>query len=131
MENKSNSSLWAFWALRVGFTVAPILFGLDKFFNFMTDWTMYLSPLASGILPVSPEVAMRVIGIVEIVAGLLVALKPRIGSIIVAVWLVGIIANLLTIPGFLDVALRDLGLAIGAVALFFLSADYACCSASK
>jgi len=103
--------------LRTVFTVAPILFGLDKFFNVMTDWPKYLAPWIDGILPGSAATAMYIVGVVEIVAGILVAVAPRIGAYVVALWLAGIIVNLLTLPGFYDVALRDFGLLIGALAL--------------
>ena len=107
----------AFLLLRTVFTVAPILFGLDKFFNVMTDWPKYLAPWIDGILPGSPQTAMYIVGVIEIVAGILVAVAPRIGAYVVALWLAGIIVNLLTLPGFYDVALRDFGLLIGALAL--------------
>jgi uncharacterized membrane protein YphA (DoxX/SURF4 family) len=107
----------AFLLLRTIFTVAPILFGLDKFFNLLTDWTMYLAPLATDIVPVSPQVFMYVVGVVEIIAGILVAINPRIGSLVVAAWLLGIIINLLVLGDFYDVALRDFGLMVGALAL--------------
>jgi len=111
----------AFLLLRTIFTVAPILFGLDKFFNLLTDWTLYLAPLATDIIPVSPEVFMYAVGVVEIAAGILVALRPKLGSVVVSLWLLGIIVNLLILPGYFDVALRDFGLLIGALALKRLS----------
>lgn len=107
----------AFVALRTVFTVAPILFGLDKFTNLLCDWTVYLAPWIDGIVPGTAQQAMYAVGVIEIVAGIVVALMPRIGSLVVAAWLAGIIVNLLTIPGFYDVALRDFGLLVGAVAL--------------
>ena len=103
--------------LRTLFTVAPILFGLDKFFNVLTDWTIYLAPLATQIVPVDPQTFMYAVGVVEIVAGILVALRPRIGSLVVALWLAGIIVNLLVLGDYFDVALRDFGLLVGALAL--------------
>ena len=106
----------AFMLLRTIFTVAPIVFGLDKFTNLLTDWTNYLAPMATDIIPVSPQVFMYGVGVVEIAAGILVALRPKIGSLVVALWLLGIIVNLLLIPDFLDVALRDFGLLVGALA---------------
>ena len=112
-----NPSYQAFLLLRTVFTVAPILFGLDKFFTVMTDWPKYLAPWIDGILPGSAATAMYIVGVVEIVAGILVAVAPRIGAYVVALWLAGIIVNLLTLPGFYDVALRDFGLLIGALAL--------------
>ena len=112
-----DPSYQAFLLLRTVFTVAPILFGLDKFFNVMTDWPMYLAGWIDGILPGSAETAMYIVGVIEIVAGILVAVAPRIGAYVVALWLAGIIVNLLTLPGFYDVALRDFGLLVGALAL--------------
>jgi uncharacterized membrane protein YphA (DoxX/SURF4 family) len=116
-ERSAKLNHQAFVLLRTIFTVAPIVFGLDKFTNILTDWTHYLAPLATDIIPVSPEVFMYVVGVVEIVAGVLVALRPKIGSLVVALWLLGIIVNLLVLPGFFDVALRDFGLLVGALAL--------------
>lgn len=103
--------------LRTVFTVAPILFGLDKFFNVMTDWTGYLAPWINDIVPGSASTAMHLVGVVEIVAGILVALSPRWGGYVVALWLAGIIVDLLTYSGFYDVALRDFGLLVAALAL--------------
>ena len=99
------------------FTVAPILFGLDKFTNLMTDWTMYLAPWINNLIPGDAATAMHIVGVVEILAGILVAVAPRIGAYVVAAWLAGIILNLLTLSGFYDVALRDFGLLVGALAL--------------
>lgn len=110
----------AYQILRVGFTVAPILFGLDKFFNIMVEWEKYVAPWIVRIVG-NAHAFMLVVGVVEIVAGLLVALKPRWGGYIVALWLVGIIFNLLTYPGFYDIALRDFGLLLAALALARLS----------
>ena len=107
----------AFLLLRTAFTVAPILFGLDKFANLMTDWTGYLAPWIDHLVPGDASTAMHLVGVVEILAGILVAVAPRIGAYVVALWLAGIIVNLLTLPGFYDVALRDFGLLIGALAL--------------
>jgi uncharacterized membrane protein YphA (DoxX/SURF4 family) len=112
-----DPSYQAFLLLRTVFTVAPILFGLDKFANLMTHWPMYLAPWIDGILPGDAQTAMYIVGVVEIVAGILVAVAPRIGAYVVALWLAGIIVNLLTGPGFYDVALRDFGLLVGALAL--------------
>jgi hypothetical protein len=114
----------AFLALRTAFTVAPILFGLDKFTNLMTEWPAYLAPWIDRIVPGSAQQAMYAVGLVEILAGLVVAVAPRFGAWLVAAWLAGIIVNLLTIPGFYDVALRDFGLLIGAVALARLAVRY-------
>jgi hypothetical protein len=112
-----DPSYQAFLLLRTVFTVAPILFGLDKFANLMTDWPMYLAPWIDGILPGDAQTAMYIVGVIEIAAGILVAVAPRIGAYVVALWLAGIIVNLLTGPGFYDVALRDFGLLVGALAL--------------
>jgi len=108
----------AYVLLRIAFTVAPILFGLDKFANVLTDdWTRYLSSTFNDILPGSAATGMHIVGVVEIAAGLLVAVAPRIGSLVVAGWLAGIILNLLILGGYGDIALRDFGLLIGALAL--------------
>jgi len=104
--------------LRIGFTVAPILFGLDKFANVLTDdWTRYLAPAFNDIIPGSAEDAMHIVGVVEIAAGLLVAVLPRFGGLVVAGWLAGIIVNLLLVGGYGDIALRDFGLLLGALTL--------------
>ncbi|MGH3674131.1 MAG: hypothetical protein ACRDU5_00025 [Mycobacterium sp.] len=107
----------AFLLLRTIFAVAPILVGLDKFTNVLTDWPMYLAPWIDGIIPGDAATAMHIVGVIEIAAGILVAVAPRVGAYVVAVWLAGIIVNLLTLPGFYDVAVRDLGLLVGALAL--------------
>lgn len=107
----------AFLLLRTVFTVAPVIFGLDKFTNLLTDWTMYLAPIVTDLVPLPAQTIMFVVGVVEIVAGLAVALKPRFGSLLVAAWLLGIIINLIVLGSFYDVALRDFGLLVGALAL--------------
>lgn len=114
----------AFWVLRIGFVVLPLLMGVDKFTNLLTDWPGYLAPWIVAVLPVQAQTAMYVIGVVEIVAAIGVALRPRLAAWVVAVWLLGIVLNLLTYPGFFDVALRDVGLLVGAIALGLLSAQY-------
>ncbi|GCB44872.1 hypothetical protein [Streptomyces sp. NL15-2K] len=114
----------AFVILRTGFTVAPILFGLDKFANLLVDWPTYLAPWINDVVPGSAQAAMYAVGVIEIVAGLAVALAPRFGGWLVAGWLAGIIVNLLTIPGHYDIALRDFGLLLGAVALARLAQRY-------
>jgi uncharacterized membrane protein YphA (DoxX/SURF4 family) len=114
----------SFMLLRIGFTVAPILFGLDKFFNVLVDWTTYLAPWINDIIPGTPSTAMHLVGIIEIVAGIGVALKPRIFAYVVAAWLAGIIINLLTLSGFYDVALRDFGLMLGALTLARLASVF-------
>ena len=113
----------AFWLLRIGFTVAPILFGLDKFFNWSVDWPDYLAGWINDIIPGSGQDWMYVVGGIEIAAGLLVAIAPRIGAFVVAGWLAGIVINLLTKnpPEYYDIALRDFGLMLGALTLGRLS----------
>ena len=115
----------AFQILYLGFIVAPFLAGADKFTHFLTNWDQYLAPVVAGVLPVSGHTFMLLVGIVEMSAAVLVAARPRIGAYVVAAWLFGIIANLLLIPGYLDVALRDFGLALGALALARLSEEFA------
>jgi hypothetical protein len=107
----------AFLLLRTVFTVAPILFGLDKFAEVLTDWERYLAPEFNDLIPGTAHQAMLIVGAVEIAAGLLVAVLPRIGGYVVAAWLAGIILNLLLIGDFYDVALRDFGLLVAALAL--------------
>jgi hypothetical protein len=111
----------AFRLLRTVFTIAPIAFGLDKFFNVMTDWSQYLAPWIDDIVPGNADQAMYAVGVVEIVAGLVVAVTPRFGGLLVAAWLAGIIVNLLTLGDYYDVALRDNGLMDAAVALSLLA----------
>ncbi len=103
--------------LHLAFTVAPILAGLDKFFHLMVNWDQYLAPTVNRILAGHGHGFMLAAGVIEVVAGIGVAIKPRIFAYIVAAWLFGIILNLLLIPGFFDVALRDLGLCLAALAL--------------
>lgn len=112
-----DPSYQAFFLLRTVFTIAPIAFGLDKFTNILTEWTIYLAPWINDIVPGDAEAAMKTVGVIEIAAGLLVAFAPRIGAYVVALWLLGIIVNLLTLHDFYDVALRDFGLLVGALAL--------------
>ena len=112
----------AFWLLRIVFTVAPIVFGLDKFTNLLTDWEQYLAPQINDLVPGSAHEAMLVVGVVEIAAGVLVAVLPRIGGYVVALWLAAIIGNLLLIGDYYDVALRDFGLLVAALALARLAA---------
>ena len=111
----------AFMLLRTVFTVAPILFGLDKFANVLVEWPTYLAPWIDTVVPGSAQGAMYAVGVIEILAGIIVAIRPRLGAPVVALWLVGIIVNLLTIPGFYDVALRDFGLFVAALALWRLA----------
>jgi hypothetical protein len=114
----------AFTLLRIAFTVAPIAFGLDKFFNVLVDWPIYLAPWINDIAPGSGQDFMYVVGAIEIVAGISVALKPRYGAYIVAAWLAGIVINLLTASGFYDIALRDFGLMLAALTLARLASIY-------
>ncbi|MEA2322001.1 MAG: hypothetical protein QOD81_1851 [Solirubrobacteraceae bacterium] len=114
----------AFALMRLAFTVAPIAFGLDKFFNVMVDWPTYLAPWINDIAPGTGQEFMYVVGATEILAGVIVALKPRYGAYVVAGWLAGIIVNLLTASGFYDIALRDFGLMLGALTLARLASVY-------
>ena len=115
----------AFLVLRTAFTVAPILFGLDKFANLMTFWPKYLAHWIDAIVPGSAQTDMYVVGAIEIIAGLVVLAAPRLGAWVVSAWLLGIIVNLLTLPGYYDVALRDFGLLVAALALTRLATRYA------
>jgi uncharacterized membrane protein YphA (DoxX/SURF4 family) len=121
---RTDPAYQAFTLLRIGFTVAPILFGLDKFANVMVDWSIYLAPWINDIVPGSADDAMYVVGVIEIVAGVCVALRPRYGALLVAAWLGGIILNLLTYSGYYDIALRDFGLLLGALTLARLATVY-------
>ena len=121
----SDPGYQAFWALRLGFTALPILFGIDKFANVLTDnWTRYLSSEFNSLIPGTAATAMHMVGVVEIAAGLLVLVAPRIGGYVVAAWLGGIILNLLLVGGYGDIALRDFGLMLGALALTRLASAY-------
>lgn len=121
---KKDPGYQAFWLLRIGFTVAPILFGADKFANVLVNWEKYLAPWIRNVSPLSATHTMHVVGVIEIVAGIAVALKPRYAAYIVAAWLAGIIINLLSYPGYYDVALRDFGLMLGALTLSRLASEY-------
>jgi hypothetical protein len=115
----------AFTLLRITFTVAPILFGIDKFANVLTDdWTKYLSPEFNDLIPGNAAQAMHIVGVVEIAAGIVVAVTPRVGGLIVAAWLGGIIVNLLLVGGYGDIALRDFGLMLGALTLTRIASAY-------
>ena len=107
----------AFVLLRTVFTVAPVVFGADKFLGLLTDWEQYLAPWVDRLVPGTAHQAMLAVGVVEIVAGILVAVRPSIGGYVVAAWLLGIIVNLVSMGAYLDVALRDFGLLVGALAL--------------
>jgi hypothetical protein len=120
----ADPAVQAFWLLRIGFVVAPILFGLDKFAHVLVDWDVYLAPEFPDLLGTSAHTLMYVVGAVEIVAGLVVAVRPRFGGYLVAAWLAGIIVNLLMMADFYDIALRDFGLMIGALALARLATAF-------
>jgi hypothetical protein len=120
----SNPAYQAFMLLRAGFTVAPILFGLDKFLDWLVDWRIYLAPEINDVIPGNAHQAMLIVGVVEIVAGVVVALRPRFGGYLVAAWLAAIIVNLLLQADFYDIALRDFGLLIGALALARLATAF-------
>ena len=120
----SSPSYQAYQILHIAFTVAPLVAGVDKFFHFLVDWDMYLSPIVPRVLGIPSHTFMLGVGVVEVIAGLLVAIAPRIGGWIVGLWLCGIVVNLLTIPAHFDIALRDFGLALGAFALARLGVDY-------
>jgi hypothetical protein len=129
---RSEASPWpsgdagyqAYLMLRVAFAVAPIAFGLDKFANVMVDWPQYLAPWVNDLTPGSGQDLMYAVGVVEVLAGVVVALKPRYGAPLVAAWLAAIILNLLTFSGWYDVALRDFGLMLGALTLARLAAAH-------
>ena len=114
---RQQAAYQVFLLLRIGFTAAPILFGIDKFFNWTVDWTQYLAPWINDIIPGNAHDAMHIVGVVEIVAGVVVAVAPRFGGLLVAAWLGGIIVNLLIVGGYGDIALRDFGLLLGALTL--------------
>jgi uncharacterized membrane protein YphA (DoxX/SURF4 family) len=118
-EARADAAHHVYLLLRIGFVVAPILFGLDKFFNWTVDWTQYLAPWINDIVPGSAQDFMYFVGVVEITAGLLVLVAPWIGGFVVAAWLAGIVVNLLTNnpPEYYDIALRDFGLFLAALAL--------------
>jgi hypothetical protein len=119
-----NPAYQAYLLLRIGFVVAPVLFGLDKFFDVLVDWRRYLAPEINELVPGNAHEAMLVIGVIEIVAGLAVAFKPRFGGYLVAAWLGGIIVNLLLMADYYDVALRDFGLLLGALTLARLATAF-------
>jgi len=122
---RSDPVAQAFTLLRIAFTAAPILFGLDKFANVLTDdWTRYLAPEFNDVIPGSAGDAMHIVGVVEVVAGLTVLFNPRFGGFLVAAWLGGIIVNLLLVGGYGDIALRDFGLLLGALTLARLASAF-------
>ena len=120
----TEPSYQAYQILHIGFTVAPIVAGLDKFFNFLVNWEQYLPPLANSLVGAYGHELMMVVGIIEIIAGLGVFFKPKVFAYVVSAWLLLIIVNLLMIPRYYDVALRDFGLALGALALARLSSKF-------
>jgi hypothetical protein len=123
--DSSSPAYQAFRILHLGFTAAPILAGLDKFFHLLVNWDQYVPPVIARFSPVSAHNLMLAVGVIEIVAGIGVAWKPRVFAYVVAAWLALIIVNLLLIPGYFDVALRDFGLLLGALALGRLSQQFA------
>jgi hypothetical protein len=123
-DRADNRVYRAYRILHIGFVVLPILAGIDKFFNRLVDWGAYLAPVIGNNLPMGTGTFMRIGGVIEIAAGLLVALAPHIGGYVVAAWLWGIIVNLLLFPGYFDIALRDFGLSLGALALAQLAAAF-------
>lgn len=120
----TDPTFQAFALLRIGFTVAPILFGLDKFTEWMADWSTYLWSGVADAIPGTADDVMLAVGVVEVAAGILVAVRPRIGGYVVAAWLGGIIVNLLLVGGYLDIALRDFGLLLGALTLARLAVAF-------
>ena len=123
-EARNDAAYQAFLLMRLTFTVAPIAFGLDKFWNPMVDWPKYLAPWINDIVPGSAQDFMYVVGVVEIVAGLVVLIKPRYGAYLVAAWLAGIVTNLFSYPGWYDIAVRDVGLMLAALTLARLASVY-------
>jgi hypothetical protein len=119
-----NPAFQAFALLRLGFTVAPLVFGLDKFFDWLVDWRIYLAPEIDDLVPGSAHQAMLLVGVIEIVAGLVVAIRPKFGGYLVAGWLAGIIVNLLLQADFYDIALRDFGLLLAALTLARLATAF-------
>lgn len=116
-DPRHDGARQAFLLLRTVFTIAPIAFGLDKFLGLLTNWDAYLAPWINDIVPGTAHQAMLAVGVVEILAGVLVAVRPAVGGYVVAAWLLGIIVNLVTMGEYYDVALRDFGLLVGALAL--------------
>jgi hypothetical protein len=121
---KAEPAYGAFLMLWIGFIAIPLIMGLDKFFNVLTNWESYLAPWIENLSPFSAHGTMMVIGVVEIIAAVAVFLRPRYAAFVVSIWLAGIIVNLLTYPGFYDVALRDFGLLVAALALAVLARTY-------
>lgn len=106
--------------LRWTYILVPILAGLDKFTEILTDWDKYLAPIVTDILPLEAQTFMYIVGVIEITAGVIVLLRPKIGSLIVALWLMSIVINLLLTGQYFDIAVRDATMAIGALSLYIL-----------
>lgn len=121
---RSRPAYQAYQILHFAFTIAPILAGLDKFFHLLTNWDNYLAPWIARLSPIGGHDLMLAVGIVEIIAGLIVAVKPKIGAPIVGVWLALIVVDLLSMGAYFDIALRDFGLSLGAWALWRLSLEF-------
>jgi uncharacterized membrane protein YphA (DoxX/SURF4 family) len=121
---RADPAYQGYTLLRIGFAVLPIVFGIDKFANVLVNWEQYLAPWINDIVPGSATSAMYAVGVVEILAGLAVLLKPRYGAYLVAAWLGGIVVNLLSYSGYYDIALRDFGLMLGALTLARLAAKF-------
>jgi hypothetical protein len=124
VETRRGPEWQAYMILRVAFVVAPIVAGLDKYLHLLVDWDKYLAPTLAKLSPIGGHGLMLVAGAIEIIAGIVVAVKPRYGAWLVALWLWGIVGSLLLIPGYFDIALRDFGLSLAAVALARLSTVY-------
>ena len=124
VSRAENPAYQAFWLLRIGFTLAPVLFGLDKFAHVLVDWDRYLAPELVDLLPGNARQVMYAVGVIEVVAGLAVAVRPRFGGYLVAGWLAALIANLLLRADFYDVALRDFGILLAALVLARLASVY-------
>ena len=114
----------AYQLLHFGFTAAPIIAGFDKYFDKLSNWDKYLTPIIPRITHMPAHTIMLIVGVIEIIAGIIVAFRPRMGANIVGCWLIGIVINLFLVPGYFDVALRDFGLALGAFALARLSTEF-------
>jgi uncharacterized membrane protein YphA (DoxX/SURF4 family) len=121
---RTDPAYQSFTLLRIGFTVLPIVMGVDKFANVLVNWEQYLAPWIRDVSPLSTTHTMYVVGVIEIIAGVAVALKPRYAAYIVAAWLAGIVVNLLSYSGYYDIALRDFGLMLGALTLARLASRY-------
>jgi hypothetical protein len=122
--NFQDPAYQAFWLLRIGFVVAPILFGVDKFFHVLVDWDRYLAPEFSDLFHLQAHTLMYAVGVIEIVAGIVVAVRPHFGGYLVAAWLAGIIFNLLLLADYYDIALRDFGLLLAALTLARLATAF-------